>query len=261
MRFRSRRTLVTTAIAAAAITVVAGGATALAESGSGSAGSGQPPSNPRLVELGVTVAAPVGSIEDCGPLPGKPGDPLGAAADYLGLSAEELKNELVSGKSFADVATAHGKSVDGLKQAMVEAAKTDLDREVTDGRLTAEQEQSILTQLRAGIDDFVHGKDGLRIKIEANGSGPDRVLGGPFQTAADYLGLSVAQLTDELHAGKSLAEIASAHGKSVSGLKQKLIDVATADIEKAVTKLMNAKGLPGASCVEKVAAFGGPVIR
>jgi hypothetical protein len=261
MRFRSRRTLITAAIAAAAITVVAGGATALAESGSGSPGSGQPPSNPRLVELGVTVAAPVGSIEDCGPLPGELGDPLRAAADYLGLSAEVLKNELVSGKSLADIATAHGKSVDGLKQAMLDAAKTDLDREVADGNLTAEQEQSILNKLSKGVDDFVHGKDGLRVKIEAQGSGPDRVLGGPFQTAADYLGLSVQQLTDELQAGKSLAEIASAHGKSVSGLKQKLIDVATADIEEAVTKLMNAKGLPGAACVEKVAAFSVPAIR
>jgi hypothetical protein len=259
MRFRSRRTLVTAAITAAAITVVAGGATALAESGSGSAGAAPPASMTGIALLGpVTVAAPVGSIEDCGPLPGKPGDPFGGVAEYVGLSAAELKNELGGGKSLAEIATAHGKSVDGLKQAVLDAAKKDLDREVADGDLTAEQEQTILSQLRNGLDDFVNGKDGLRIKIEAKGAGPDLALGGPFETAADYLGLSVDQLTDELRAGKSLAEIASAHGKSVSGLKQKLIDAATADIEKAVTKLMNQKGLPEPSCVEKVSAFAAP---
>jgi DNA-binding CsgD family transcriptional regulator len=262
MRFRSRRTLVTAAITAAAITVVAGGATALAESGSGSAGSGPPAPMTDIALLGpVTVAAPVGSIEDCGPLPRKPGDPFGVVAEYLGLSAAELKNELGSGKSLAEIATAHGKSVDGLKQAVLDAAKTDLDREVADGDLTAEQEQTILSQLRNGLDDFVNGKDGLRIKIEARGAGPDLALGGPFETAADYLGLSVDQLTEELRAGKSLAEIASAHGKSVSGLKQKLIDAATADIEKAVTELMNQKGLPEPSCVEKVSAFAAPNTR
>jgi DNA-binding CsgD family transcriptional regulator len=260
MRFRSRRTLVTAAITAAAITVVAGGATALAESGSGSAGAAPQASMTDIALLGpVTVAVPVGSVEDCGPLPGDPGGgPLAGVAEYLGLSAAELKNELGSGKSLAEIATAHGKSVDGLKQAVLDAAKKDLDREVAEGDLTAEQEQTILSQLRNGLDDFVNGKDGLRIKIEAKGAGPDLALGGPFETAADYLGLSVDQLTDELRAGKSLAEIASAHGKSVSGLKQKLIDAATADIEKAVTKLMNQKGLPEPSCVEKVSAFAAP---
>jgi DNA-binding CsgD family transcriptional regulator len=262
MRLRSRRTLFTAAIATGAIMAVAGGATALAGSGSSSGGSPPPAWNTRVALLGpVTISAPVGSIEDCGPLPGKPGDPFGAVADYLGLSAEELKNELASGKSLAEIATAHGKSVDGLKQAVLDAAKTDLDRAVADGDLTAEQEQSILSQLRNGIDDFVNGKGGLRVKVEAKGAGPDVALGGPFETAAEYLGLSVDQLTQELRAGKSLAEIASEHGKSVIGLKQKLIDAATAEIEQVVTKLVNQKGLPEPPCVEKVAAFGPPVIR
>ena len=39
---------------------------------------------------------------------------LGAAADYLGLTREELRTELQGGKSLAQVATAEGKTVDGL---------------------------------------------------------------------------------------------------------------------------------------------------
>jgi hypothetical protein len=61
-------------------------------------------------------------------------------------------------------------------------------------------------------------------------------------------------LTQELRAGKSLAEIASAQGRSVSGLKRALIEAAKADLEKAVDELVNQKGLPEPKCVQKAAA-------
>jgi hypothetical protein len=190
------------------------------------------------------------------PIGGPPGDAaighlLDAAAAYLGLSVDQLTQQLQGGKTLADVATAQGKSVDGLKQALLDAAKADLDRSVADGDLTADQEQQILGQLRSEIDDFVNGKGGLSIHIE--GPGPGVVLGGPFKTAADYLGLSVDQLTQELQAGKSLADIATEHGKSVEGLKQALIDAATADLKKAVDDLVDQKGLPGPPCGGKFA--------
>jgi hypothetical protein len=60
----------------------------------------------------------------------------------------------------------------------------------------------------------------------------------------------------ELRAGKSLAEVATAHGKSVDGLKQALIAAATADVEKAVNALVNQKGLPDPPCAGKVAVAG-----
>jgi hypothetical protein len=254
MRLRSRRTLVAAAVAAV-LGLVVGGATALAES---SSGSPRPVSKSGLVLLGKTAAGPGSSIETCGPLPPKPlPDPLEAAAVYLGLSEEQLAHELEGGKSLAEVATARGKSVDGLKQALLDAAKSGLDRAVADGHLTADEAQAILSKLRAAVDDLVNGKGGIRVRIEANGAGPHIALGEPFKTAADYLGLSVDELTQELRAGKSLAEIASEHGKSVSGLKQALIQAATADLDKAVDSLVHQKGLPGA-CDEKVDAIGGP---
>jgi hypothetical protein len=257
MRLTSRRTLIAATVVAA-LGLVAGGATALAESGSGSSGSPQVASKSGVELFAKSVAGPVGSIDGCGALPPKPlPDPLEGAAAYLGLSEEQLAHELEGGKSLADVATAQGKSVDGLKQALLAAAKTGLDRAVADGDLTAEEAQAILSKLSAHIDDLVNGKGGITVRVEAKGAGPDIALGEPFKTAADYLGLSVDELTQELRAGKSLAEIASAHGKSVSDLKQALIQAATADLEKAVDKLVNEKGLPG-PCVEKVGAIAGP---
>jgi hypothetical protein len=269
MRFRSRRTLVVAVAAGFAIALVAGGATALAESGSSSSDSARPVFRMGFALFGSdAVAVPVGSVEACGPLPHKPdGGPLAAAAAYLGLSEEELRTSLEGGKSLADVATAQGKSVDGLKQAMLAAVKADLDEQVAHGDITAEQEQTILTKLPAGIDDFVNGKGGLSIKIEVKGGkieakgGPGAVLGDPLETAAEYLGLSASELKQELRSGKSLAEIAVAQGKSVSGLKQKLIDAATADLEKAVDELVSQKGLAEPPCGEKVAALSVPDVH
>jgi hypothetical protein len=56
-----------------------------------------------------------------------------------------------------------------------------------------------------------------------------------LRTAAAYLGLTPAQLHSQLHAGKSLTEVASAQGKPVSGLENA--------IEAAVVKRVDASKL------------------
>jgi hypothetical protein len=97
---------------------------------------------------------------------------LDAAATYLGLTEDQLRTQLESGKSLADVAKAQGKSVDGLKQAIIAEAQSRLDQAVKDGRLTSGQRDQILADLKAHIDDLVNGtmpaqpksafKDGFR---------------------------------------------------------------------------------------------------
>lgn len=81
-----------------------------------------------------------------------------AAAKYLGLSPAELRAQLRKGESLADVAKAEGKSVDGLEQALVVAAKTDLDKAVADGDLTQQQADAMLKRLTEHVDELVQGK-------------------------------------------------------------------------------------------------------
>jgi hypothetical protein len=63
---------------------------------------------------------------------------------------------------------------------------------------------------------------------------------GPFgggsvvKAAESYLGLSGAKLGDELRAGKSLAAIATAQGKTASGLEGAIVAAIRADLDKAV---------------------------
>jgi DNA-binding CsgD family transcriptional regulator len=83
---------------------------------------------------------------------------LDAAATYLGLTEEQLHNRLESGKTLAEIAKAQGKSVDGLKDAMLKDAKTHLDAAVKAGRLSSAEEQRVLADLEQRIDDLVSGK-------------------------------------------------------------------------------------------------------
>jgi hypothetical protein len=87
---------------------------------------------------------------------GKPGGVFHAAATYLGVSTPQLLSDLQSGKSLAQIATAHGKSVSGLEQAIVTAVKTRLDRAVSKGLITKAQEQRLLNRLSAKISQLVN---------------------------------------------------------------------------------------------------------
>jgi len=82
---------------------------------------------------------------------------LDAVASYLGLSEDALRQQLVSGRSLADIAKAQGKSVAGLEKTITDTATTKLDAAVAKGYLTKEQEQSILSELKDHVDDLVNG--------------------------------------------------------------------------------------------------------
>ena len=82
---------------------------------------------------------------------------LDAAAGYIGITEKQLRAELEGGKSLAQVATAHGKSVDGLVNALVGEAKSKLDDAVSAGRLTKAQETEMLSGLKDRITNMVNG--------------------------------------------------------------------------------------------------------
>jgi hypothetical protein len=84
-------------------------------------------------------------------------DKLTPAAEYLGLSEEELLEQLRDGKSLAEVVEAEGKSVDGLKQAILRGARSALDEAVANERLTQEQADAIYERLQGFIDTLVDG--------------------------------------------------------------------------------------------------------
>jgi hypothetical protein len=93
-------------------------------------------------------------------------DGLDAAMSYLGLSEEELRSRLADGKTLAEVTNEEDKAVNGLVDAMVAAAKKDLDQAVEGGRLTEAQRDEIASTLEERITALVNhefrGGPGLR---------------------------------------------------------------------------------------------------
>ncbi len=183
---------------------------------------------------GGSAASSAGPAAAFGGGPGGPHFGLGhghaAVAAYLGLSADELRTQLEAGKSLADVAKAQGKSVDGLKAAIVAAAKKDLDQAVADGKLSADRAKQMLDRITASVDEMVNRTgppDGGR-------GGRHFGLGHDQASVAAYLGLSTDQLRTQLQAGKSLADVAKAQGKSVDGLKAAILAEAKKDLDQAV---------------------------
>jgi hypothetical protein len=142
---------------------------------------------------------------------GAKGSTFSAAAAYIGITEAQLRTELGTDKSLADVAIAHGKTRDGLIAALVTA-----------------QQQSIATLVdQKGI--------GARPN-PANGRGPGgkSVIGDTEAGAATYLGTTEADLETKLHAGQTLAQIANATaGKNRDGLVNALVADATAKIDAA----------------------------
>jgi hypothetical protein len=95
----------------------------------------------------------------CGPGPPGLGPRAGfldAAASYLGLTQAELRTAQQNGTSLAQLATQNGKSVAGLKQAIYDAAKADLDKAVAAGRFTSAQETTMLSGLQSHLDGIVN---------------------------------------------------------------------------------------------------------
>jgi hypothetical protein len=83
-------------------------------------------------------------------------DYASAAAEYLGLSQQDLLQKLGAGQSLADVADAQHKSVSGLENALTAVAKKQLDSAVADKRLTADQAAKMLDRLKTVLDRLVH---------------------------------------------------------------------------------------------------------
>jgi hypothetical protein len=76
-----------------------------------------------------------------------------AAASYLGLSQAQLRSELQSGKSLADVARAHGKSVEGLKSTMLAAITSWVN---ASSSLSAPQKAKVIAEVKDHLGTLVN---------------------------------------------------------------------------------------------------------
>jgi hypothetical protein len=104
---------------------------------------------------------------------------LPTAASYLNLSPDQLFGDLRGGKTLAQVAQAKNKSVSGLEQALMTAAKARLARLVSSGVLTKAQEQRRLNRLNDRIARLVNAHPGFLRPVGEGPPPPAPALGPP----------------------------------------------------------------------------------
>jgi uncharacterized protein YidB (DUF937 family) len=82
----------------------------------------------------------------------------GVAAQVLGLTTDELREQLKDGKTLAEVATAQGVERQTLVDALVASATERLAQAVTDGTITQERADEMTARLPEMIDKVVDGQ-------------------------------------------------------------------------------------------------------
>ena len=175
-----------------------------------------------------------------GPRGGK-GAPVEAAAKALGMTAEELKAELMAGKTIAQVATAKGVAISTVTDALVAEFKAHLDEEVASGEHTQAEADAKLAEFTTRVADMVNnvrpaGGPGMG-KGEgpgANGHGPRGGKGAPVEAAAKALGMTAEELKAELMAGKTIAQVATAKGVAISTVTDALVAEFKAHLDEEV---------------------------
>ncbi len=135
---------------------------------------------------------------------------------------------------------------DKLRDALAAAQDAQLDQAVKDGKLTQKQADAIKARRKAsghvlggpgvlGGRDF-HGGPGFPGKLGPHG-GPGHgafELRGGLSDLADALGITEAKLMAQLRAGKSIAAIAKAQGKSLAGVRSAIKAATKTRLDKAV---------------------------
>ena len=157
-------------IAVVALLVLVGGGAAFATSQGGGSGSSAPASDSATPDFEAIASGERGDMfEHMGRAPRF----TQAASDYLGLSVSQIFERLANGRSLAQIAKAQGKSVEGLENAIVDGAESDLAKKVDEGWLTDQQRDRILNLLRSNIDEIVK-QEGLPgpASAPATGSAP-----------------------------------------------------------------------------------------
>lgn len=154
---------------------------------------------------------------------------LDVAASALGLTTEQLRAELKTGKTLAQVAAAADRPVAALAQSIVGAASTALSSAVANGTVTQGQAEATLLSLPWQLTRIIG-----RAQLGALG-GTCGLVALDISFAAAYLHMRVGELRAELSAGKTLAQIAADRGRPLDAVRVDASSATAASVAAAGT--------------------------
>jgi uncharacterized protein (DUF433 family) len=161
---------------------------------------------------------------------------LDITAERLGLTVDEVVDELSAGISIADLAAAHSVDVQLIVDAYLAAHQEALSTAVENGRLTQEQADAMQETMAEEVAERVNepwtGKMAPSPMGRWDGRGVIGMGGSSLlDIAAGQLGLTVDEVVDELSAGISIADLAANHNVDV----QLIVDAYLAARQEALS--------------------------
>jgi AraC-like DNA-binding protein len=153
---------------------------------------------------------------------------LAAAGGGAALAASQADTRSEESEAIIDDAAEQlGISPSKLSDALKKAFGDRVDAAVAAGRLTQEEGNALKERIQSNDFPLFGG-------LHHHGLGRGGSFGS-LNAAADYLGLTEAQLRTELEGGKSLAQVAGDRGKSVDGLVAALVSAAKERLDASVS--------------------------
>ena len=148
-----------------------------------------------------------------------PGKGAEAVATALGITVEELKTELSSGKSIADVAKAKNVDIAKVIAAMTAQMKAHLDEEVASGEHTQAEADAKLAAFTARVTEMVNQVGGPKAGHKGGPGGKHGRGGFVTEALATVLKTTSTDLHTQLRSGKSIADVATAQNVDIADVK------------------------------------------
>jgi hypothetical protein len=142
---------------------------------------------------------------------------LEAVAEALGMTTDELQAALQDGKTLADLAEEKGVEIQALRDAAEAAEKTarieQIEQAVTDGDLTRTQADWMIE----GIQNGYGMRAGLKFGMLRSDMVKEQV---GLTAAAEALGMTVDELSNQLWAGETLSSLAEGKGVELTTVQE-----------------------------------------
>jgi hypothetical protein len=169
----------------------------------------------------IAVAAAVGVLA------------AGGAGGAIAATKSKDDHKKVENSILASAAKKLGVTTEELRAALGAAEDEQLDQAVKDGRITKAQAEEM--KKRRAERGTVLGFPGGPGHHRFGPGGPGGPRGaGLFEAVAKALGITPAKLGEQLRAGKTLAQIAKAEGKSLADVKSAVKAAAEKKLDAAV---------------------------
>lgn len=151
-------------------------------------------------------------------------------AGILGMGANALGQELKSGKTLAQIATAKGMDAKTLTEKLQATFDDRIDKAVANGKLTADKAVTMKAKTAAKAASVIN-KSWTGHKGEA---GEGSVFKNVRQQIPALLGMDATQLKEQLKSGKTLAQIAQDKGIAKDKLISNMQSIMKANLDQAV---------------------------